>query len=76
MTQQLVTMDTDDDSSLSLTPSVGGGGYVPSTSENHKRTTYTSHTIDLKKLGKCISLLGNNKQCTIYRNTGRIRGGA
>ena len=61
VTQQLVTMDTDDDSSLSLPPSEGGGDYVPSASDSRKRTTYTSHVIDLKKLGKIITLLGNNE---------------
>ena len=76
MTQEPVTMDSDDESSMSLLPSGGGGSYVPSTIEqhSHKRTTPTSHTIDLKKLGKNTTLLSNVaiNSNTIYRNIGRI----
>lgn len=59
---QLVIMDSDDESSVSLLPSGGGGGYVPSTLEQHthKRTTPTSHRVDLKKLGKNITILSND----------------
>lgn len=53
------TMDTDDENSMSLSPSGGGGSYVPSALEqrSHKRTTPTSHTIDLKKLGKNTTII-------------------
>lgn len=53
-------MDTDDESSVSLSPSGGGGGYIPSTLEqhSHRRTTPTSHIIDLKKLG----ILGGSEE--------------
>ena len=76
MTQDTVTMDSDDESSVSLLSSRGGGGYVPSTLEQHsrKRTTPTTHTIDLKKLGMNITLSSNVTiySNTIYRNIGRI----
>ena len=70
VTRQLVTMDTDDESSVSLSPSGGGGGYIPSTLEqhSHRRTTPTSHIIDLKKLGKNITILSNNAINSILSN--------
>ena len=75
MTQDTVTVDSDDESSVSL-PSGGEVSYVPSTLEQHsrKRTTPMSHTIDLKKLGKNITLSSNVTiySNTIYRNIGRI----
>ena len=54
-----IITDSDDESSLSLLPSTGGGSYVPSTLEQHtrKRTTPTSYTVDLKKLGKNTTTL-------------------
>ena len=63
-------MDTDDESSVSLSPSGGGGGYIPSTLEqhSHRRTTPTSHIIDLKKLGKNITILSHNAINSILSN--------